>query len=488
MPCLLWLLTGVFAGSSTDSETSAWSCQKYGCKSGNIRGRGCQCNPECVERQNCCADYVATCSARRLTEAATTQYDTSWMQLISGSACPTETQLTQKNGRLGGQITCQMTSDGSRHFRFPVGEFDISEQVYVPARTTIEGNANPNDPVDKAKKPDPATQTYFIATKGVSDPDAAYCGSGNNMRPGDAQKLRIGFLLNSNTKVKNINFQGKDTTRPLDNGSLCGGAAFETPGCVSPGFCDGPGQGFVGRNGCFDHAGRPNNLVTGDGKGVENVVIENVRLNDLFLPSDARQLRGAQGTQIAVWVAQTQDGSATHNVNVSNLVSMLTRGDGINFHGNVYDSIVENSHIENSGDDVYAIWGGYHSPRGITFRNNVAKNPGVTRDYGYGVCLAVYGAQDATVTGLKCYDRRDWNPGQVPRGDDACQHGPFCNSCLAYVHDNWFGAVYSTDNALYLHDNEYLYMDAPTETIIDRPQIRTEAGSRAKIITAPLTR
>jgi len=38
------------------------------------------------------------------------------------------------------------------------------------------------------------------------------------------------------------------------------------------------------------------------------------------------------------------------------------------------------------------------------FRNNVGKNPGVTRDYGYGVCAAVYGAREVTITGLKCYD------------------------------------------------------------------------------------
>jgi len=382
-----------------------------------------------------------------------------------------------------------MTADGSRHFKFPVGEFDIKEQVYVPARTILEGNANPNDPADKTKKPDPATQTYFVATKGVTDPNVAYCGSDNNMQPGDAQKLRIGFLLNSNTIVKNINFQGKDTTRPFDNGSLCGGAAFETPGCVSPGFCDGHGKGWVGkRNGCFDHAGKPNNLIIGDGKGVENVIIENVRLNELFLPSDPSQLKFAQGSQIAVWVAQTQDGSATSNVRVTNLVSMLTRGDGINFHGNVHNSIVEDSHIENTGDDIYAIWGGYHAPTGIIFRNNVAKNAGVTRDYGYGVCLAIYGAQVATVTGLKCYDRRHWNPGQVPLGDAACLHGPFCNSCLAYVHDNWFGAVYSEGNSVRLYDNEYLYMDAPTERITDRPEIRTDVGSKAAVVkTSPST-
>ncbi|CAE8656096.1 unnamed protein product, partial [Polarella glacialis] len=399
-------------------------------------------------------------------------------ELISGTSSDSVTPLAPKGGGAGGQITCERTSDGVRHFKFPVGVFDIDEQVVVPESTEIEGNANPNDPSDKTKKPDPSTQTYFVATKGVTDPKVAYCGTNNNLKPGDAQKLRIGFLLNSNTVVKNINFQGKDTTRPYDNGSLCGGAAFETPGCVSPGFGDGAGLAWEDkRNGCYDHVGKGNSLITGDGKGVENVIIDSVRLNDLLLPSEIVSWSGGQGSQIAVWVAQTQDGSATKNVKVTNLVSMLTRGDGINYHGNVQDSLVEDSHIESTGDDIYAIWGGYaKDASGIVFRNNVGKNAGVTRGYGFGVCVAVYGAKHVTITGMKCYDRKDWN--------GACKRGPFCNSCLAYVHDGWFGAVYPDGNSINIYGNEYLYMDEPTKPIADRPQIRTDSKSNAHVVTS----
>merc|ERR1719419_76823 len=415
------------------------------------------------------------------------RYDTSWKQLITGTSCPSETPLTPKGGGVGGKITCKRAPNWARLFKFPVGEFDIDEQVNVPASTEIEGNANPNNPSDRTKKPDPSTQTYFIATKGVSDSSIPYCGSEGTMKPGDAQKLRIGFLLNSHTVVKNINFQGKDTTRPTDNGSLCGGAVFETPGCVSPGYSGNNGTAWVGnRNGCHDHAGNPSSLIIGEGRGVENVLIDSVRLNDLLLPCDPLEFRGGQGSQLAVWVAQTQDGSATRNVTVRNLVSMLTRGDGINFHGNVQNSLVEDSHIENTGDDTYAIWGGYaDNPAGIEFRNNVAKNPGVTRDYGYGVCVAVYGAKRVTITGMKCYDQRNWSPGQVPSGNEACPHGAYCNSCLAYVHDGVFGAVYRDGNTINIYDNEYLYMDNQTEQINDRPQIRTDKGSNAHVVTSP---
>jgi hypothetical protein len=306
------------------------------------------------------------------------------------------------------------------------------------------------------------------------------------MKQGEAQQLRIGFLLNSNTEVRNIVFQGGDTVRPDDNGSLCGGGVFETPGCVSPGFCNGVGTPWVGRTGCFDATGKPNSLITGDGKGVSNVRIENVRLNDLSL---SQPYQSAKGSQLAVWVAPTQDGSPTSGVTVTNLVSMLTRADGINLHGNVQSSVVENSHIENTGDDIYAFWGAYGAnPSNVVFRNNTGKNPGVTRDYMYGVCVAIYGAKTVTVTGTKCYDRsqKDWNPGQFPSGDPACQHGAYCNSCLAYVHDGWFGAVYPDGNTINLAGNEYFYMgDGATSIPIpptDRPLIRQDKNSKARVI------
>merc|ERR1719189_340696 len=103
--------------------------------------------------------------------------------------------------------------------------------------------------------------------------------------------------MHSNTVVKNIAFQGKDTLRPLDNGALCGGGVFETPGCV--------------HNQC-EFGG----LVTGDGKPVSNVVIENVRLNDYS--TDPRL-----ASQLAVWTAQTTDTrKPTSEVHVTNLVAM----------------------------------------------------------------------------------------------------------------------------------------------------------------------
>jgi hypothetical protein len=400
------------------------------------------------------------------------EYGVEWQGVISGTSCGA-TQLTTKSGRHHGSLTCNRTGD-VRHFRFPVGMFDIDQQVVVPASTIIEGAANPNDPSDKTRKPDPSTQTFFIATSGVSDPNAAYCGSNGNMAQGDAQNMRIGFLLNSNTVVKNINFQGKDTVRPNDNGNLCGGGVFETPGCVSPGFGDGVGFGWESkRGGCYDHTGKYNELLLGSGGsgGVANVFIENVRLNDLYLPSDPSQYASGQASQVAVWTPMTNDGSAVTNITVRNLVSMLTRGDGINFHGNVQNSLVEDCHIENTGDDNYAFWGAYaENPSGVVFRNNVAVNPGVTRDYGYGVCAAIYGAKGVEITGLTCYDL----------SNQAWKKQANANGCMAYVHDGWFGAIYPPGCQINIHDNQYFYMDQPTTPIpaSDRPMIRNDPHPR----------
>jgi len=150
---------------------------------------------------------------------------------------------------------------------------------------------------------------------------------------------------------------------------------------------------------------------------------------------------------------------------------MLTRGDGINFHGNVQDSVVEYCHIENTGDDIYALWGAYaENSSGNVFINNVGKNPGVVRNYFYGVCIAVYGAKDVSFVGNKCYDVKKWN-----------RESKNSNSCLAYVHDNWFGAVYPDGNAIKFEKNEYLYLDGTVIHNVERPHVRSDKRSLVRI-------
>jgi hypothetical protein len=41
--------------------------------------------------------------------------------------------------------------------------------------------------------------------------------------------------------------------------------------------------------------------------------------------------------------------------------------------------LVANSYIQNTGDDVLALWGGELLPGNVTFRDCVAVNPGILR-------------------------------------------------------------------------------------------------------------
>merc|ERR1711879_503319 len=54
----------------------------------------------------------------------------------------------------------------------------------------------------------------------------------------------------------------------------------------------------------------------------------------------------------------TTDDSAHTNITFRKVVSMRTNQDGINVHGSVVNWHGEDLHFENTGDDVYAVWGG----------------------------------------------------------------------------------------------------------------------------------
>merc|ERR1711953_1650897 len=110
--------------------------------------------------------------------------------------------------------------------------------------TVIEGVSDPNG-INQTQKPNYVNHTVFIASDGLSDVNACYCQNlersweplspwnpyhCKGLTKEEVKSLRKGFLLFSHTVVKNVAFQGKDTIRPSDNGALCGGGVFETPG------------------------------------------------------------------------------------------------------------------------------------------------------------------------------------------------------------------------------------------------------------------
>eukprot|EP00438_Fugacium_kawagutii_P005963 Skav206628 [mRNA] locus=scaffold2321:104122:105141:- [translate_table: standard] len=318
-----------------------------------------------------------------------------------------------------------------RHFKFPAGVFSVDRQVMVPANTIIEGANNPNSG-DKTTRPDYSQQTVFQATRGVSDYNVCYCRNQCSYLTNEqVKRLRPGFLMDSNTVVKNIAYQGKDTVRPRDNGALCGGGVFETPGCV--------------HNKC-SHS----HLKTGHGRPVSGVRIENVRMNDYG---------GGGASQLALWVAQTTDtNTPTRDITVRNLVAMFLQADGINFHGFVQDALVDDTYIQNTGDDIYAVWGSHFDTRNIVFQNSVGKDAGRARGNHYGSCVAVYGAKEATFRDLTCY--------APPQNTQDCwdpkYNGETCNGCLGIIKESfnadYRGSIFTFSNCKFYD----LYSNQPT--------------------------
>jgi hypothetical protein len=310
---------------------------------------------------------------------------------------------------------------GVRSYELPAGIFEIGEQLLVPANTSIVGASSPNEMGNPTLSPDWSAQTLFLATRGVTLFNASYC------RAAEMVHTRVGFVLSSFCTVRNVGYQGIDTIRPADNGWLCGGGAFETKGCAAT-----------------DCSGSSINNGGSDGVGSEHVTIDNVRVNDYYYPADRAkigatiagnyecsggELRGAGGaprattaaaaaasgggccfcqpnrvrsTQTAVWVPDTRDAAGTRHLVVRRLVSRSSQADGLNLHGRVRDALVEDCYAENTGDDVYVLWGGLREPENVTWNRCVAVAPGVARPNWYGNCIATGGAGTVTFANITC--------------------------------------------------------------------------------------
>jgi hypothetical protein len=83
---------------------------------------------------------------------------------------------------------------------------------------------------------------------------------------------------------------------------------------------------------------------------------------------------------------------------------MNSRADGLNVHGGVDGFTLQNSHIENSGDDCIGIWS--TEAHNVTIRNMTAVNCAVTAGVqgNWGSCMGTYAFKSLAVRGLACYD------------------------------------------------------------------------------------
>ncbi len=163
---------------------------------------------------------------------------------------------------------------------------------------------------------------------------------------------------------------------------------------------------------------RDSNLTNGLGV-VENVVIRNIRLSDAVLRADIDQMEGncktgealdrngnhVRAHQVSVWIAKLPESEIDSHLNiiVDNIVSMNSRADGLNIHGSVKGFVLQNSHIENSGDDCIGIWS---TQSRVLIHNVTTVNCAVTAgiQQNWGSCVGTYAFTALRIDGLKCYD------------------------------------------------------------------------------------
>ena len=328
-------------------------------------------------------------------------YDDGWIPLVERRAACSDPKLRDYG------IAC--ADDGPiRTYRFPAGSFSLSQQVWLPARVAIEGVADPNVAGQPRTRPDLRSQTLFLATShgcdgNITTPTMGWPMPQVEVPNGGGAKLPIkclrkGFLMASDTTVRNVNGQGLaedgqgylQSDEPQSYAGLNGGGFFELPGCITSyavgGTCgrkaEPANHGEGGDHGAHFVTG------TGGGRGVSNVLIEDVRLNDALDTSmDPHAGAGERASWAGFWSAMPPvvagggvvggggasdggvggvvvggaetlaPGAAHTNVTLRRIVAMRTLRDGINVHGAVRGWTGEDLHFENQGDDVFAVWG-----------------------------------------------------------------------------------------------------------------------------------
>jgi hypothetical protein len=107
-----------------------------------------------------------------------------------------------------------------------------------------------------------------------------------------------------------------------------------------------------------------------------------------------------------VWIEHLKVGiwpsKGVGNLIVSSIRARNLMADGVNFYNGAHDSVVENSHFRNTGDDAIAAWShSYESPgpsRNNVFRKNYIQVPWKAN------CFGIYGGQDNTIEDNVCAD------------------------------------------------------------------------------------
>jgi hypothetical protein len=130
-------------------------------------------------------------------------------------------------------------------------------------------------------------------------------------------------------------------------------------------------------------------------------------LRDDESPENAFNGGAGSGSSLArIWVEHTKVGfwvgpGTTDGLSISSSRFRNLFADGVNFNSGTTNSIVENSHFRNTGDDALASWSQGSAPRANAnnvFRFNTVQLPWRAN------CFAIYGGSDNKIEDNLCYD------------------------------------------------------------------------------------
>jgi hypothetical protein len=239
-------------------------------------------------------------------------------------------------------------------FYLKSGEYTLNKHLVVKEGSTIQGES-------------------MMGTKiKLQLPPGGKVGYGCMQSSGS----RSGFLLQSNTKISFLGVYGFDQFAWHDNGNLCGGGAFETPGCADPALVNSLGEISSPCPGNIQTPG------TTAGRAISNIHIE-----DVFTTH----------TINGVWTPRQGNAPIGSDVHVERLLVRKSWRDGVNFHGHTSSSLTY-SDIRDTGDDNIAIWSLKDVADSMVFDNNHLTLANVAHN------IAWYGGQKGTITNNYCSD------------------------------------------------------------------------------------
>lgn len=338
--------------------------------------------------------------------------DSSWIQLI-------ENKITDPNKLSKYYITCNICGDYV-YYKFSANVYPINQQVWLESNTIIEGIKNPNTRGYPHKSPDDSNCTVFYYNYTFRCTPTKHTDWAKYSIWGTKYKCtRQGFLMNTNTIIRNCIIQGGTLGGVVDNGmGLGGGGLIELPGCASAyrdysnnrAVCGGPLETITDGNN-ITYINTIKNFWTGTtGNSVSNVLVENIRANMYNIHQNS-------SNYTFFWSSMNINDSPHNNIILRRIVSLKTEADGINVHGNIQNFVGEDLYFENVGDDSVAIWGvgggtkacNTHDnhKQNCPAKNNVASNIRFERVFArqsqnLGECYRIIGAKDVSLVDITC--------------------------------------------------------------------------------------